>query len=155
MNANMGAAAQGFGVLVVLRDAQRDSAIGAAKIIDARTPTLGERGEGQWRIVERGRVRTGRDAPWRGRETAPPGWSRPHRALLFSGELAQVRQPGSSDPRGRRHIKNTLIHTNTLNEGWRAVGSPAGGLAILHTPAPPLPAGQRPALRKYRMPFEL
>ena len=58
----------------------------------------------------------------------PLGFSRPQGAVLFSGELTQARQSGSSEPRRRRNIKSTLIYTHTLNRGSGAVRSPADTL---------------------------
>ncbi len=43
----------------------------------------------------------------------PLGFSRSKGAVLFSGERAQARQPGSSEPRGRQNVKDTLIYTHT------------------------------------------
>ncbi len=46
----------------------------------------------------------------------PLGFSRPRGAILFSGELAKARQPGSSDPGGGRNIKWTLMYSQSLNQ---------------------------------------
>ncbi len=43
----------------------------------------------------------------------PQGISRPSGAVLFSDGPPQAKQTGSSDPRGRRNIKTTLIYTRT------------------------------------------
>jgi len=46
---------------------------------------------------------------------------------------------------GHKDVSATMIYTHVLNRGPAAVRSPADRLAILHTPAPPAPAGNRPA----------
>jgi hypothetical protein len=46
---------------------------------------------------------------------------------------------------GHTDVSTTMIYTHVLNRGPAAVRSPADRLAILHTPAPPAPAGNRPA----------
>ena len=46
---------------------------------------------------------------------------------------------------GHKDVSTTMIYTHVLNRGPGAVRSPADRLAILPTPAPPVPAGNRPA----------
>jgi integrase len=46
---------------------------------------------------------------------------------------------------GHKDVSTTMIYTPVLNRRPAAVRSPADRLAILHTPAPPSPAGNRPA----------
>lgn len=45
---------------------------------------------------------------------------------------------------GHKDVSTTMIYTHVLNRGPAAVRSPADRLAILHTPAPLPPAGDRP-----------
>ncbi len=46
---------------------------------------------------------------------------------------------------GHKDVSTTMIYTHVLNRGPAAVRSPADRLAILHTPGPAPPAGDRPA----------
>ncbi len=46
---------------------------------------------------------------------------------------------------GHKEVSTTMIYTHVLNRGPAAVRSPADRLASLPTPAPPPPAGNRPA----------
>ena len=47
----------------------------------------------------------------------PLGVNSPQGAVLFSGDVDRARQPGFSDPGGRRKIKRTLIDTHPLTGG--------------------------------------
>ncbi len=49
------------------------------------------------------------------------------------------------EPLGHKDVTTTMIYTHVLNRGPAAVRSPADRLALVHTPAPPAPAGYRPA----------
>jgi len=46
---------------------------------------------------------------------------------------------------GHKDVSTTMIYTHVLNRGPAAVRSPADRLVVPHTPAPPPPAGHRPA----------
>jgi hypothetical protein len=57
----------------------------------------------------------------------------------------RVRPPNRPGTPGPTDVSTTMIYTHVLNRGPAAVRSPADRLAMLPTPAPPSPAGNRPA----------